>query len=55
MCSLDDVNVDGEWDLVCQFEDDSSLWEQGDGEATLTGQLLDSAEFEGTDSICIVP
>lgn len=55
MCSLEDVNGDGEWDLVCQFEDDSSLWAPGDGEATLSGALLDGTEIEGTDSICIVP
>lgn len=55
MCSLTDINDDGTWDMVCQFEDDSNLWAPGDGEATLSGKLLDGTEFEGTDSICIVP
>jgi hypothetical protein len=54
-CSLSDVNDDGTWDLVCQFEDDSNLWAPGDGEATLSGELLDGTKIKGTDSICVVP
>ena len=45
---------DGYDDLVCQFVDDTSSWTVGDGEATLTGQLLDGTPFEGTDSIKVV-
>lgn len=62
-CSIDDVSgdfstpegaPDGYDDLVCQFVDDTSSWMVGDGEATLTGQLLDGTPFEGTDSIKVV-
>jgi hypothetical protein len=42
-------------DLVCHFEDDTANWNVGNGEATLTGNLIDGTSFEGTDSICIVP
>jgi hypothetical protein len=41
--------------VVCHFEDDSVNWLPGDGEATLTGTLLDGTEFEGTDTICVSP
>ncbi len=62
-CSIEDVSgdfttpegaPDGYLDLVCQFVDDTSSWTVGDGEATLTGLLLDSTPFEGTDSIKVV-
>jgi hypothetical protein len=55
MCSLEDTNSDGLWDLVCHFEDDPGAWTAGDSEATLTGELFDGTAFEGTDSICVVP
>ncbi len=35
--------------------DEAGSWEEGNGDATLTGTLFDGTEFEGTDSICIVP
>ena len=63
-CSFEDVSgdfsggpegePDGYLDLVCQFVDDMSSWTVGDGEATLTGLLLDGTPFEGTDSIKVV-
>ena len=62
-CSVEDVSgdfttpegaPDGYLDLVCQFVDDPATWTVGDGEATLTGQLLDGTPFEGTDSIKVV-
>lgn len=55
LCSIEYSNEDTYLDLVCHFEGDSSTWIAGDGEATLTGELLDGTPFEGTDSICIVP
>ena len=55
LCTLDDINDDDELDLVCQFEDDDTNWVPGVGDATLTGMLLDGTDFEGTDSICVVP
>jgi hypothetical protein len=55
-CSIEDTNADGYDDMVCKFIDDSSNWSAGDSDsATLIGTLLDGTEFEGTDSICIVP
>ena len=48
-------NGDTYLDLVCHFEDDATNWEAGDAEATLTGSLIDSTSFEGTDTICIAP
>ena len=55
LCHGEFVNVDGFLDLVCQFEDDPSMWAPDNSTATLTGTLLDGTEFEGTDSICVVP
>ncbi len=62
-CSYEDVSgdfttpegaPDGYVDLVCQFVDDTSSWMVGDGEATLTGLLLNGTPFEGTDSTKVV-
>lgn len=55
LCGLEYSNGDAYLDLVCHFEDDADSWEPGEGEATLTGSLFDLTEFEGTDSICVVP
>jgi hypothetical protein len=55
LCSLEYSNGDAYLDLVCHFEDDTSSWVPGDGEATVTGNLFDLTEFEGTDTICVVP
>ena len=55
LCNFEDSDGDTILDLVCHFEDDSTNWAPGDGQATLTGMLLDSTEFEGADSICVVP
>jgi len=55
LCGLEYSNGDAYLDLVCHFEDDADSWDPGVGEATLTGTLFDGTEFEGTDSICIVP
>jgi hypothetical protein len=55
LCGLDDVNQDGYYDLVCHFEDNTSNWSPGVGEATLSGELLDDTPLEGTGSICVVP
>lgn len=50
---VEDVNGDGFPDLVVQFEDVDGIFTQGDGTATVTGQLTDGTPFEGSDSICI--
>ena len=54
MCHGEDFNGDEFLDLVCQFEDDTSMWTpDSSSEATLAGLLFDGTEFEGTDSICV--
>ena len=55
LCSHEYSNNDDYLDLVCHFEDDSTSWSTGNGEATVTGNLHDGSSFEGTDSICISP
>ena len=55
LCSIDYSNEDTYLDLVCHFEDDAANWDAGDGEATLTGNLINGAPVEGIDSICVVP
>jgi hypothetical protein len=55
LCRVDYSNGDEYLDLVCQFEDNSDFWNPGEDDATVTGTLMDGTEFEGTDSICVVP
>ena len=55
LCSIEYSNEDEYLDLICHFEDNSSNWDAGDGEAMVTGSLIDSTTFEGSDSICVVP
>ena len=55
LCQVDYSDGDEYLDLVCQFEDNSDSWSPGEGEATLTGSFNGGGDFEGTDSICIVP
>ena len=55
LCGLEDVNLDGVYDLVCHFDDDATNWTPGNGEATLSGELLDGTVIEGTDSVCVLP
>ncbi len=55
LCSFGDSNADGFADFVCQFEDDPSAWNPGNSEATLEGKLMNGTDFQGTDSICVVP
>jgi YVTN family beta-propeller protein len=56
LCSTEDVNEDGHFDLVCQFEDDPDNWMVGNAMAGLTGVLADETTIiGGIDSICIVP
>ena len=55
LCSIEYSNDDAYLDLVCHFEDEAGNWDAGNGEAMLTGDLMDGTSFEGTDSICVVP
>jgi hypothetical protein len=54
-CSVEDWNMDGYDDLVCQFVDDATTWAPDSGTATLSGNLLDGTPFTGTDEICLRP
>ena len=55
LCNIGYSDSDAYLDLVCHFEDDAMNWSTGVESASLTGTLLDGREFEGSDSICIVP
>jgi len=44
---------DGYPDLVCQFVDEDSVWNQGESIAAVRGNLSDGAPFMGRDSIKI--
>ena len=48
---LDDVDRDGDWDLVLKFHTEETGIACGDIEATLTGQTLEGTRIYGTDSI----
>ena len=50
-----DSNGDGFLDLVVQIADGEGIFAAGQSVATLTGNLVDGTELEGTDTICIVP
>lgn len=53
MCSVDYINDDGYPDLLCQFEDDASNWNLGEGIAELSGALPDGRRFAGETNICV--
>ena len=55
LCSVNDVNSDGFDDLVCHFITVDIVHEEGDTEATLSGELNDGTLIEGSDSVNIVP
>jgi hypothetical protein len=55
LCSSEDSNGDGFMDLVCHFDDNPDYWLEGDDTGTVSGALFDGIEFEGSDSICVVP
>ena len=55
-CREKDTNIDGYWDLICRFDDDTAKWApDNESEATLTGNLLDGSAFQGTSSFCLRP
>ncbi|PIT97339.1 hypothetical protein COT77_01985, partial [Candidatus Berkelbacteria bacterium CG10_big_fil_rev_8_21_14_0_10_41_12] len=51
---LEDVDNDGDLDLILHFETQSLQLISGDTEATLTGELKDGTLIEGTDFIRII-
>lgn len=58
LASIEDSNGDGFMDLIVKIHDEDGVFDLGEVEAELTGNLLqdfDSTPFKGVDSICIVP
>jgi len=52
---IEDANGDDFDDLIVQILDVDGMFREGNGEATLTGDLYDGTPIEGSDTICIVP
>ena len=55
MPHIEDANGDDFEDLIVQILDVDGMFREGNGEATLTGDLYDGTPIEGSDTICIVP
>ena len=53
--SLDDVNDDGYYDLICHFYTQKAEFECGNEEGILKGLTIDGTPLEGNDSVRIVP
>ena len=53
--SLEDVDNDGDLDLLVQIEDVAETCQTGDTMATLTGVTFDGITIHGQDALCIVP
>lgn len=53
--SLEDVDNDGDLDLVVHIIDEDGLYEEDDTLAILTGTTYSGAPLQGRDTICIVP
>ncbi len=48
-----DLNLDTFTDVVVNIDDSAPVLPSGDIEVTLTGALLNGAEFEGAQTICV--
>jgi len=53
--ALEDVDNDGDIDMILHFKTQETGITAGDTEATLTGETVDGRQFFGTDSVRIVP
>ncbi len=53
--ALEDVDDDGDMDMIFHFRTQDTGLEAEDTEAILTGQTIDGIEITGTDSVRIVP
>ena len=53
--AVEDVDSDGDLDLILHFKTQKVGVVAGDIEATLIGELFDGSPFTGTDSVRTVP
>jgi hypothetical protein len=53
--ALEDIDNDGDLDLVIQIEDVDGTYQAGDAIASLTGITFEGIQIQGEDTICIVP
>jgi len=53
--ALEDVDADGDLDLVVHIEDIDGTYQEGDTLAMLTAETVDGVQIRGTDTICIMP
>jgi hypothetical protein len=53
--TMEDVNQDGDMDLLLHFRTQELNLTQDSTEATLTGETMDGTPIEGTDTVNIVP
>jgi len=53
--ALEDVDNDGDIDMILHFKTQETGITVGDTKATLTGETVDGRQFFGTDSVRIVP
>ena len=53
--AVEDVDSDGDLDLILHFKNQETGIAAGDTEATLTGALFDGTPIIGVDSVRIVP
>ena len=54
-CTMEDVDGDGDTDLLLHFRTQDLDLDENSTEATLTGETTDGMPIEGTDSVNIVP
>lgn len=55
LCGLEDIDNDGDLDLVCHFEDEEFAFSPDADSAGIDGELFDGTPFWGADTVCIVP
>ncbi len=54
-CQSEDVNGDGQLDLMCHFNTQQAAFQDGDTKGTLKGLTVSGRTLQGADSIRIVP
>jgi hypothetical protein len=54
-CTMEDVDLDGDEDMICHFNTQELELTEDSTEGILTGSTYDDMDIEGTDSVNIVP